>query len=235
MQLFFNPELQHNSTSIVFDKEESRHIVRVLRKKEGDTLHITNGKGDLFTAEIQFANDKKCNATLINVQSHKKTWDFYVHIALAPTKNNDRTEWFLEKATEMGIDEITPIICHHSERRNIKLDRFEKIIQSAMKQSLKYHQPVLNQPIGFSEFMAQHSNEICCIAHCEEGPKKTLKDHVKPKENVIILIGPEGDFSPQEIAMAIKQKYQPISLGASRLRTETAALVALQHLHFINA
>ena len=146
MQLFYNSTIDVTTSEIIFDKIESRHIVRVLRKSSGDLLNITNGKGFLFSAEITVPNDKKCVATIIKVEEKQKAWPYYLHIAIAPTKNNDRLEWFLEKATEIGIDEITPIICSNSERRVVKLERFEKIIQAAMKQSLKFTLPKLNEP-----------------------------------------------------------------------------------------
>ena len=138
MQLFYNQELSTTSKQITFDKIESKHMVRVLRKKENDILKITNGKGYVFDAKISFASDKKCTADIISITKKNKPWNYHLHIAIAPTKNNDRIEWFLEKATEIGIDEITPIICSNSERRVVNIKRFEKIIQSAMKQSLKY-------------------------------------------------------------------------------------------------
>ena len=235
MQLFYNSEISTETKQLTFDKIESRHIVRVLRKKEGDILHITNGKGFLFDAKIIIASDKKCIVEIIEVQEKPKPWDYYLHIAIAPTKNNDRYEWFLEKATEIGIDEITPIICSNSERRNIKLERFEKIIQSAMKQSLKFTLPKINEPIKFSEFINQKNEGTLCIAHCEDDHnKKSLKSVVNPSEKTTILIGPEGDFSPQEITKALTKNYIPISLGESRLRTETAGLVAVNLVSFIN-
>jgi 16S rRNA (uracil1498-N3)-methyltransferase len=234
MQLFYNSEISKETTQITFDKIESKHIVRVLRKKEGDTLKITNGKGLLFDAEISFANDKKCIAIIINVAEKGKSWKYYLHIAIAPTKNNDRIEWFLEKATEIGIDEITPIICSNSERRFVKLERFEKIIQAAMKQSLKFTLPKLNEPIKFNEFISQDFDGKVCIAHCEEQEKYTLKSIVEPFEKTTILIGPEGDFSSKEIKKALVKKCIPISLGNSRLRTETAGLVAVNIVSFIN-
>lgn len=234
MQLFYNPDLIESTTEITFDKIESRHIVRVLRKKEGSILHITNGKGFLFDAKISFAGDKKCIADIINVQEKPKPWHYYLHIAIAPTKNNDRIEWFLEKATEIGIDEITPIICSNSERRFVKLERFEKIIQSAMKQSLKFTLPKINEPVKFNDFINKNLDGTVCIAHCEEQEKNLLKDVINPSEKTTILIGPEGDFSSQEITKALENKIIPISLGESRLRTETAALVAVQNISFIN-
>jgi 16S rRNA (uracil1498-N3)-methyltransferase len=234
MQLFYNPDITKDTTQITFDKIESRHIVRVLRKKEDAILHITNGKGFLFDAKIIVASDKKCIAEIIAIQEKPKPWNYYLHIAIAPTKNNDRIEWFLEKATEIGINEITPIICNNSERRIVKLERFEKIIQSAMKQSLKFTLPKLNEPVKFNDFINKEFDGRICIAHCEEQEKNLLQSVVNPTEKTTILIGPEGDFSSQEITKALEKNFTPISLGESRLRTETAALVAVNTVSFIN-
>jgi len=234
MQLFYNQELSASSKQINFDKIESKHIVRVLRKKENDILKITNGKGYLFDAKISFASDKKCTADIISITKKNKHWNYYLHIAIAPTKNNDRIEWFLEKATEIGIDEITPLICSNSERRVVKIKRFEKIIQSAMKQSLKYTLPKINAPKKFDDFINQNLEGTICIAHCEKQEKKSLKSIVKPSEKVTILIGPEGDFSSEEIKKALFKNYIPLSLGNRRLRTETAALVAVSGVSFMN-
>lgn len=234
MQLFYNPKIDTTTTSITFDKIESKHIVRVLRKKESDILQITNGKGFLFEAKITFASDKKCIAEIISDQEKRKPWKYHLHIAIAPTKNNDRIEWFLEKATEIGIDEITPIICANSERRIVKLERLEKIIQSAMKQSLKFTLPKLNAPIKLNDFLKQNFDGQVCIAHCEEEEKTLLKTVIKPSEKITILIGPEGDFSFDEIKNALDKKCIPISLGESRLRTETAGLVAVNTVSIIN-
>ena len=234
MQLFYNAELTTASSEIIFDKIESRHIVKVLRKTTGDILQITNGKGALFSAEIIVASDKKCLAKIIKTEEKQKPWNYYLHIAIAPTKLNDRLEWFLEKATEIGIDEITPIICHNSERRVVKLDRLEKIVQSAMKQSLKFTLPKINEAIKFSEFIHQDFDGKICIAHCEDGEKTLLKNVLNPSEKITILIGPEGDFSSDEIKKSLEKNCIPISLGESRLRTETAGLVAVQNVAFIN-
>ena len=235
MQLFYNSEITTETKQITFDKIESKHIVRVLRKKENDVLKITNGKGFLFDVKITFANDKRCKAEIIKCEEKPKPWNYYLHIAIAPTKLNDRVEWFLEKATEIGIDEITPIICSNSERRVIKLERFEKIIQSAMKQSLKFTLPKLNEPIKLSQFINQEFDGKVCIAHCEEGKDKNLlQSVVKPSEKTTILIGPEGDFSSKEIKKCLEKNLIPISLGESRLRTETAGLVAVNIISFIN-
>lgn len=234
MQLFYNPIITEKSQTFTFDKTESRHIVRVLRKQEGDLLHITNGKGYLFVAEISVASDKKCLVHIISSTEKKKAWNYRLHIAIAPTKLNDRLEWFLEKATEIGIDEITPIICKHSERKVIKLERFEKIALSAMKQSLKFHLPKINPAVSFKEFIDNKPTGDLFIAHCEEQDKKSFKQEIKPNSDITILIGPEGDFSTNEIELALQNKFTPVTLGESRLRTETAALVACHSVAFIN-
>jgi 16S rRNA (uracil1498-N3)-methyltransferase len=234
MQLFYNANIAKETTQFIFDKIESRHIVKVLRKKEGDTLHITDGKGNLYTCQISVPSDKKCMATVTNIQEMPNTRSYYLHVAIAPTKNNDRMEWFLEKATEIGIDEITPIICDNSERKVVKFERLHKIIQSAMKQSLQFRLPKLNAPIKFSEFIQQSQKGTLCIAHCEDQDKNSLKEVIKPSDNVTLLIGPEGDFSPTEITTALSNKFTPISLGETRLRTETAGIVAVQNIAFIN-
>lgn len=227
MNLFYQANLHETSQNITFDKDESRHIFKVLRHKIGDSLHITNGLGILFTAELVDVSQKQCLAVVKKIDK-KAPHPYYLHMAVAPTKNNDRFEWFLEKATEIGISEITPIVCDHSERKIIKLDRFEKIIESAMKQSLKMHKPKLNELTSFSEFIKLQSDfkGEKCIAHCADSDKKLLKNLAPPKSSTIILIGPEGDFSYKEIVLAQESGFTPISLGESRLRTETAAIAA---------
>ncbi len=233
MQLFYNPDIDETTESFSFDKEESKHIIKVLRKKDSDILHVTNGLGVLFETEITLASDNKC---IVAVRSITKSPEpkFRLHLAVAPTKMNDRFEWFLEKATEIGIQEITPIICDRSERKVINLERFEKIILSAMKQSNEMFLPKLNDAISFKEFVKQKNQGLQFIAHCEETDKKSLKETLKPNENVTLLIGPEGDFSEKEIALAIENKYQPVTLGNTRLRTETAAVVACHSVVFFN-
>lgn len=234
MQLFYNPAITINTKQFTFDKTESRHIVKVLRKNEGDTIFITNGLGDLFTSKIIAANDKKCLVEITAVETKQKTWNYYLHIAIAPTKLNDRFEWFLEKATEIGIDEITPIICDHSERKVLKTGRMEKIIQSAAKQSLKFHYPKLNEPISFNAFINSTFEGQLFIAHCEETNKKSLKSTLKPQTKITILIGPEGDFSTKEIKQSLQHSFIPVSLGESRLRTETAGVIAAHSVAFVN-
>jgi 16S rRNA (uracil1498-N3)-methyltransferase len=233
MQLFYNPNLNETQTSFVFDKEESKHIIKVLRKKENDTLLVTNGLGFLFTTQITIASDNKCTVRIVSFIKQEAP-KFRLHLAVAPTKMNERYEWFLEKATEIGIQEITPVICEHSERKIIKTDRFQKILESAMKQSLHFYLPKLNEPIAFKEFIKIQKQGQLFIAHCEETDKRSLKQELKPNEDVTILIGPEGDFSVKEIQQAIDGKFIPVSLGTTRLRTETAAIVACHSVVFKN-
>ncbi len=235
MQLFYNPNISDDTKEVTLDKEESRHIVKVLRMKEGDSFKITNGKGFFFSAEIINANPKNCVVKIISAEQQPPL-PYQLHLAVAPTKLNDRYEWFLEKATEIGISEITPIICDHSERKTIKPERYEKILQSAMKQSLKAYLPILNEAISFKDFLnsKKTSVDLKCIAHCEETDKKSLKSVLVPKKKVIILIGPEGDFSSEEIEIAKKSGFIPVTLGKSRLRTETAAVVACHSVAFMN-
>lgn len=226
MQLFYNPDISTDTKSFSFDKEESRHIIRVLRKTEGDELHLTNGKDQFFRAGILRANDKKCVAEILSCEDRLKTWDYELHIAIAPTKMNDRLEWFLEKATEIGVDEITPIICDHSERRQVKTGRLEKVAISAMKQSLKFRLPKVNEAVKFKEFITKNDWDLGLIAHCQEDDKKKIRDLIREKRKIMVLIGPEGDFSDKEIELAKSNGMIPVTLGESRLRTETAGVVA---------
>ena len=218
MQLFYNPRLDHSAAQFTFSEEESKHIIKVLRKKEGDILYITNGIGHLFEAKIIAADAKKCKAEIIDTdKKHRKMYWF--HLVVAPTKMNDRFEWFLEKATEIGVNEITPILCENSERRVIKLERMEKVIQSAMKQSLQTYLPKLNPPIPYKEYITKNHEGLLFIAHCEDEEKLDLKRRVAPDKDVTVLIGPEGDFSKKEIGQAYENGFLPVSLGENRLRT----------------
>ncbi len=233
MQLFYNPNITETTKSFSFDKEESRHIVKVLRKTTGDILYITNGNGWLFTAEVIIPDIKKCTVNIVSKILQPKRY-YNLHLAVAPTKMNDRYEWFLEKATEIGIETITPIICDHSERKVIKKDRFEKILQSATKQSLSCYLPKLNDAITFKDFINQKFTGDLFIAHCEETNRKSLKTELNSKTDITILIGPEGDFSTKEIETALQNNFIPVILGETRLRTETAAIVACHSVAFLN-
>jgi 16S rRNA (uracil1498-N3)-methyltransferase len=233
MQLFYNSDIKSGDTTFTFDKEESKHIIKVLRKQEGHKIHITNGLGYLFISEIILGLEKKCKVKIIEEQFFKPS-TFYTHIAVAPTKMHDRMEWFLEKASEIGIHEITPIICDHSERKIYKIDRAEKIIQSAIKQSNQYYLPKINEAITLSEFIKKNHDGQKFIAHCEETYKKSFSIEIEKNQPITILIGPEGDFSSKEIKLALENKFIPVTLGNTRLRTETAALVACHTIFLKN-
>lgn len=235
MQLFYSAAISEDVDQYTFPREESKHIIRVLRKSIGDQVHITNGKGFLFKGEIISDNPNKCTIQLIDSE-YQEPKAYKLHIAIAPTKLNDRYEWFLEKATEIGITEITPIICDHSERKQIKEERFQKILQSAMKQSLQTHLPILHPLTPYKQFIKTQQSEYTtlCIAHCEESPKQSLTKELVDTNDIIILIGPEGDFSLEEIKAATTQGYTEITLGNSRLRTETAGIVACHSIAFLH-
>lgn len=231
MQLFYTPDINVNPE---LPEEEAGHCIRVLRLTEGDVIHLTDGKGYFYEAEITRAHHKHCEVKILKKTEQPPLWNFELHMAIAPTKNMDRMEWFTEKATEIGIDSITCLSCRHSERKEIKTARLEKILVSAMKQSQKATLPRLEGMTSFSEFVKRPFEGRKFIAHCELGEKRLLKQLYNPGENAIVLIGPEGDFSPDEISLALENGFEPISLGESRLRTETAALVACQTLHVLN-
>lgn len=229
--IFFAPDILSNP-ELPF--EEGQHCIKVLRKKEGDDILITDGKGFFYDATIVQAHPKHCIVNITNTVEPPKGWNFNLQIAFAPTKNIDRIEWFAEKTTEIGIDRLSPILCQHSERKEIKSQRIEKILVSAMKQSQKALLPILDEMQSFSEFIKKDFDGQKYIAHCYPQKKSLLKDIYKKEENALILIGPEGDFSEKEVEEALKHGFKAISLGESRLRTETAALVACHTVHVLN-
>ncbi len=232
MQLFFDPYFKQNNFSL--NTEESKHCIKVLRHKTGDSIHILDGKGTIYKGIIRDANAKACQIE-ITEEIYEEKRPFQLKMAVAPTKNMDRFEWFLEKATEIGINEITPIICDHSERKIIKPERLEKIIVSATKQSLKSYKPILNPLIKFQDLIQQIPQDTpSFIAHCYPSEKELLKTAYSQQNNVWILIGPEGDFSEDEVKHALKNNLKAISLGKERLRTETAAIVACTTINIIN-
>lgn len=223
MNLFYFPQVTATATTLVLDKEDTRHMTRVLRKRTGDIVHVTDGCGTLFTATIGLITSTRCELDLAFAKAESPKPN-KLHIAIAPTKMNDRMEWFLEKATEMGISKITPILCDHSERKIIKLDRFEKIIISAMQQSLQLFKPELTDLITFNEFINCKADGVKVIAHCEDSDKKQLQELLLKNQPATIIIGPEGDFSTSEIKSAIAAGFKPARLGNTRLRTETAGV-----------
>lgn len=232
MNIFYTPDISGNTYTL--EESESKHCVRVLRHGIGDKLVLVDGKGGWYEAIITDANPKRCAVEVSNEIQNFEKRDYYVHLAVAPTKNIDRFEWFVEKATEIGIDEITPLLCEHSERKQINIERIEKVAVAAMKQSLKAFLPRLNNLTNFETFCKNENQGLRFIAHCEEEQKSHLFNQLKPKEKVVILIGPEGDFSRAEIELAKKTGFGEVSLGNSRLRTETAAVVSCQIVSLVN-
>ena len=232
MHIFYTPDL--SGTTYTLDEAESKHCVRVLRLEKGDEITLVDGRGGFFKAEIDDPNPKRCAVKVVNSELNYGLRNFGVHVAIAPTKNIERIEWFLEKATEIGINRVTPLLCHHSERKEIKHDRLEKVMVSAMKQSLKAYLPQLDELTKFSAFIKQPFEGQKFIAHCEEQHRELLKNAMAKGGNYLILIGPEGDFSTEEIRMAIEAGFVPVSLGDSRLRTETAGVVACHTFNLLN-
>ncbi|MCL4856843.1 MAG: 16S rRNA (uracil(1498)-N(3))-methyltransferase [Flavobacteriales bacterium] len=234
MLLFYTPTISLTDTAFILDEAESKHAIKVLRLNAGDKINLVDGNGHFFEAEITQAHAKKCELNILS--SHKEIKNkATIHIAIAPTKNNDRLEWFVEKATEIGITEITPLICQRSERKMLKTDRLEKTAIAAMKQSLKASLPKVNEPITFKDFIKitpKQSNLF--IAHCLDNTEKHLVDVCTKNKETLVLIGPEGEFSKEEIDLAIKNHFKPISLGKSRLRTETAGIVACHTINLLN-
>lgn len=231
MHVFYTPDIQNRAE---LPAEEAAHAIRVLRLQAGDEVTLTDGKGNFYRAEISVASNKRCLVNILETQPQEPLWQGHLHIAMAPTKNMDRTEWFAEKATEIGLDELTFINCRYSERKVIKTERIHKILVAAIKQSLKARLPQLNEMTDFNRFIRQSFNGQKFIAHCYPGEKLLLKDCLRRGEDALVLIGPEGDFSEEEVEEALAQGFRPISLGPSRLRTETAALVACHLMNLAN-
>ncbi|MCC9168310.1 16S rRNA (uracil(1498)-N(3))-methyltransferase [Pontibacter harenae] len=232
MHLFYTPDI--TSDFYTLSEDESKHCTKVLRLQQGDTVYLIDGVGGMYTSIIQDAHPKRCKLQLIDKQLEYGKLPYSTHIAVAPTKNMDRIEWFVEKAVEIGVNEITFLLCEHSERRQMRLDRIQKIAISAMKQSQKGYLPLLHELTPFHKFVQRCIPENTFIAHLEEDATKSIKDYYKPGQPHCVLIGPEGDFSEHEIKLAYEAGIKPVTLGQSRLRTETAALVACHTLHVLH-
>lgn len=233
MQTFFTPGI--HSRSYQLDENESSHCIKVLRLSKGDFINLIDGKGGFYEAKIIEPNEKKCIVEVITAYQNYGKRNFFLHIAIAPTKSMDRFEWFLEKATEIGVDEITPLLCYHSERTIIREDRLRKIIVSSMKQACQAYEPRLNPTRRFVDFMNKSRKGQKFIAHCLDSNKEILGKSISPRKDLTILIGPEGDFSKEEIKLAKKSGFHEVSLGTSRLRTETAGVIACHTCHLINS
>lgn len=234
MFLFYTPDIEEHQE---LPAEEAAHCSRVLRMTEGDKICLTDGRGSFYEAELTLVSNKRCFCRILAKETPLPLWRGHLHVAMAPTKNMDRVEWFAEKATEIGFDELTFLNCRFSERKVIKTERVDKILVSAMKQSLKPTKPALNEMTDFSRFVKQERAGQKFIAHCYDdmGEKPMLKEVLKPGEDAVVMIGPEGDFSREEVELAMANGYRSISLGRSRLRTETAALVTCHILNLANA
>ena len=229
--MFYCPDILHSFT---LSEEESQHAVRVLRLQTGDELELVDGAGGYYKAVISNPHPKHCEFVIKETFTEFGKRDYRLHIAIAPTKNIERLEWFIEKCTEIGVDEITPILCRFSERKIIKPERLEKIIVSAAKQSLKAYFPILNPMCSFRDFIQQTTVSQKFIAHCYEQDKQLLQQVYQKSSDAVILIGPEGDFSPEEVQAAIQHQFHPVSLGSSRLRTETAGIAACHTVALMN-
>lgn len=229
--LFYQPEIPENINYL--DPEESRHCIKVLRRKRGDVIDVTDGKGSFYTAIIEDDNPRQCTFR-VTEKREESVRSFHLHMAVAPTKNIDRIEWFVEKAVEIGVDRITFLECRHSERVSLKMERIHKVAISAMKQSLKATLPSLDALTPFNDFVTRQLQADKFICYIDDTAPPHLLHAAAPKKDVCILIGPEGDFSKEELELAIHEEYHKVSLGKSRLRTETAALAACHIINLLN-
>ncbi len=229
--IFFAPHIQQTNQ---LPEQESRHCTKVLRKNAGDKIVVADGKGTIYNCIIIAAHHKHTTVSIESKIETPKNWHFNLHLAFAPTKNMDRNEWFVEKATEIGIDNISPLHCSYSERKDVRLDRLEKVAVAAMKQSKQAVMPVISEMTSFDTFIETPFEGQKFIAHCYNNEKNPLSHAYNKGQNALILIGPEGDFSEEEIEKAIRHGFIPISLGENRLRTETACLVACHTIHVLN-
>jgi 16S rRNA (uracil1498-N3)-methyltransferase len=233
MQIFYAPGI--NGDTYTLDENESKHLIRVLRMKKGTPVKLIDGNGNLYEGIIENPDQKKCSILITDITKDFEKRNYGLHIAISPLKNSDRFEWFIEKSVEIGVDEITPLICRNSEKTSVKTERVNNLIISAMKQSLKATKTKLNNPVTFSDFIGIDSGGKKMIAHCHDRLNRNNISGIYSKgENAIILIGPEGDFSEEEIARAEHNGFHPVHLGTSRLRTETAGIAACHSIYFIN-
>jgi 16S rRNA (uracil1498-N3)-methyltransferase len=233
MQIFYVPDIK--GSTCVMDENESRHSIRVLRMTKGDKLNIVDGKGSLYEGIISDPDPSGCGLTITSVIKNFEKRGYKLSIAISPVKNQERFEWFVEKSVEIGVDEITPVICRNTEKPGIKRERLNNIIISAMKQSVKAFRPLLNDPVAFTEFVNSDPAGIKMIAHCHPSYERNKIDRVYSKnKDAVILIGPEGDFSEDELDLAFRNGFKSVHFGSSRLRTETAGVAACHSIYFIN-
>ncbi|CAA6804058.1 MAG: Ribosomal RNA small subunit methyltransferase E (EC [uncultured Aureispira sp.] len=234
MQLFYAHKIE--ASKAFLDPEETRHCTKTLRKNINDIISFTDGCGGMYAGKIVDFNKKSCTLEILKTLETSDKRNFKLHLAIAPTKNINRLEWFLEKATEFGIDEVTFLLCQRSERKKIRLDRLEKVVLSAAKQSLKSIFPKVNDLTKFKDFIPQAKADFKGIAHCNTPDLPHLKNVLQQEvTEILILIGPEGDFSDAEVALTKEHGFEEIGLGTSRLRTETAGLAACHTVHLLHA
>ncbi|HTF06155.1 MAG TPA: 16S rRNA (uracil(1498)-N(3))-methyltransferase [Bacteroidia bacterium] len=233
MHFFYQPDL--SGEFIYLDEDESKHAIRVLRMTIGEQVEIVDGKGIRAVAEVTKDHPKRCELRIVSRKTEESPRNYYLHIAVAPTKNIERIEWFVEKAVEIGIDEISFLDCEHSERTVVKMERMEKVAVAAMKQSQQSRVPVIHAMKPFAEFVAESKSDVRLIAHCEEGAKNPVQKAIAGIKSILVLIGPEGDFSNEEIKLAVERGFVPTSLGETRLRTETAALYTVMAAAIVTA
>jgi len=233
MHIFYAPDISGNT--FILDEKESKHSVRVLRMTVGTAVRLIDGRGNLYEGCISVADSRRCMISISEVKTDYEKRNYRLHIAISPLKNPDRFEWFVEKSVEIGVDEITPLICKNTEKQSVKQERINNIIISAMKQSIKAGKTILNEPCAFDNFIANPGLSTKMIAHCSTSAKRAGISEVYTKnENAVVLIGPEGDFSNEEISAAVRSNFLPVHLGSSRLRTETAGVAACHSIYFIN-
>jgi 16S rRNA (uracil1498-N3)-methyltransferase len=233
MQIFYSSDI--DGKEFILDRNESKHLVRVLRMKKGSPVKLTDGKGNLYDGIISEPDPAGCIIEITNTIRNFEKKDYRLHIAISPLKNPERFEWFIEKSVEIGIDEITPLLCKNTEKTGVKTERINNLVISAMKQSLKAWKTKINQPVSFGDFIYSRPSDKCLIAHCNnEINRVRIADAYSHGENALVLIGPEGDFTEEEIKNAIKSGFLSIHLGNSRLRTETAGLAACHSIYLIN-
>lgn len=233
MHIFFAPDLNGKYYSL--DEKESRHCIKVLRMKKGTVVQLIDGKGFFYEGIIKEPDSRRCIIEISSKSIDPAKRNYSIHIAISPLKNMERFEWFIEKSVEIGLDEITPVICERTEKRGIKSERVKGLIISAMKQSLKTKLTLLHDPVTFDEFIDSVSGESLMIAHCHNDiDRKSIKDAYKKGEDTVILIGPEGDFTNDEISLALRNGYKSVHLGKSRLRSETAGVAACHSIYFLN-
>ena len=235
MHRFYCPDI---ADTLTLGEEDSKHCVKVLRLTEGATIEVVDGNGNLYTCRITTAHPKRCAVEVLDKLTQAPHWGHQIVLGVAPTKNLDRMEWLVEKSVEMGVDRIIPLRCHNSERTVLKTERLRKIMVSAMKQSLKATLPRLDEMTPLEQVLAEPFEGICCIAYCDEmlprEERRSLADVYQPGKDTLVLIGPEGDFSPEEVQAATAAGFVPVTLGESRLRTETAGMMAVAAIHVLD-